>query len=370
MRRSPTAAPPFAQASVETTEPNAAEALEAGVSMGWITRLRWVPGVVLVGILVWLVVTHVSEEREIATLVQRSRPLWLLAAVTLQGLTYVCTAESIRAPVAVGGHALQRRELWPIAVLKLTMDQMFPSGGLSGTLLVLRRLRALGVPAPIVGAAFVIQAISYAWAYALAVLLATAVIWTKGALPAWLASAALIFVVGANIVAFGMLGLVWRRGRLVPPWMDRFVWIRTLVRETTEVSRPLLGRVDAFAKSGAASMAVILLDGLTLTAMLLALGVQPLPLVAFAALVMGSVAATVGVVPGGLGTFEAASVGTLVLLGVNPIQALGATLLLRACTFWLPMVVGVILYQRERRGAGQADRGSAAGRNCAGHASG
>jgi uncharacterized protein (TIRG00374 family) len=96
-------------------------------------------------------------------------------------------------------------------------------------------------------------------------------------------------------------------------------------------------------------MMVIMLDALTLTAMLLALGAGSMPLVAFAALVMGSVAGTIGVVPGGLGTFEAASVGTLVLLGVPSVQALGATLLLRACTFWLPMIVGVILYHRERR---------------------
>ena len=49
---------------------------------------------------------------------------------------------------------------------------------------------------------------------------------------------------------------------------------------------------------------------------------------------------TVGIVPGGLGTFEATSVWTLNMMGVAIPIALAATLLFRGLSFWLPMVPG------------------------------
>ena len=62
---------------------------------------------------------------------------------------------------------------------------------------------------------------------------------------------------------------------------------------------------------------------------------------------MASMAATLGPIPLGLGTFEAACVGMLSLLGVAIEAALAATLLLRGLTFWLPMVPGLWLAKRE-----------------------
>jgi hypothetical protein len=50
---------------------------------------------------------------------------------------------------------------------------------------------------------------------------------------------------------------------------------------------------------------------------------------------MASVAAIVGIMPGGVGTFEAATVGVLTLTGTHVTSALAATLLLRGFTFWL-----------------------------------
>jgi uncharacterized membrane protein YbhN (UPF0104 family) len=53
--------------------------------------------------------------------------------------------------------------------------------------------------------------------------------------------------------------------------------------------------------------------------------------------------------PGGLGTFEAGSVAVLTLSGTDAASALGATLLLRGFTFWLPMVPGLLWMRRPRR---------------------
>jgi uncharacterized membrane protein YbhN (UPF0104 family) len=61
------------------------------------------------------------------------------------------------------------------------------------------------------------------------------------------------------------------------------------------------------------------------------------------------VAATVLLVPGGLGTFEASAVAMLALFRVPVEAGLTATLLLRGFTYWLPMLPGLWLSRREIR---------------------
>jgi uncharacterized membrane protein YbhN (UPF0104 family) len=56
-----------------------------------------------------------------------------------------------------------------------------------------------------------------------------------------------------------------------------------------------------------------------------------------------SMVATLGPVPLGLGSFEAGSTASLVLLGVPLEAALAATLLLRGFTLWLPLSIGLAL---------------------------
>jgi glycosyltransferase 2 family protein len=93
--------------------------------------------------------------------------------------------------------------------------------------------------------------------------------------------------------------------------------------------------------------AVFALDALTLWLVFRALGDTPAIWVAFVSFIMTSMAATLGPIPLGVGTFEAACVGMLSLLGIAIETALAATLLLRGVTFWLPMVQGLWLAKRE-----------------------
>lgn len=60
----------------------------------------------------------------------------------------------------------------------------------------------------------------------------------------------------------------------------------------------------------------------------------------FASFMLSTLARTLGVVPGGLGVFEAVSVATLKLIGVPVVAGLAATLLFRGFSFWLPWHLG------------------------------
>ena len=92
---------------------------------------------------------------------------------------------------------------------------------------------------------------------------------------------------------------------------------------------------------------IFLLDAATLWAMLRAVGQNISFLAAFPSFVVASMVATFGLVPLGLGTFEATCVAMLRTLGVPLEAALTATLLLRGFTLWLPMLPGLLLARRE-----------------------
>lgn len=74
---------------------------------------------------------------------------------------------------------------------------------------------------------------------------------------------------------------------------------------------------------------------------------------AFASMMIASLVRTAGVVPGGLGTFEATSVLMLRMFSVPLSIALAATLLFRGLSFWLSMLPGfwysrrVVSYHQE-----------------------
>ncbi len=92
---------------------------------------------------------------------------------------------------------------------------------------------------------------------------------------------------------------------------------------------------------------VILPDAATLWIMLLAVGQQASFWVAFPGFVLASMAAMIGPIPFGLGTFETTCVAVLHMLGVPISAALTATLLLRGFSLWLPMLPGMWLAKRE-----------------------
>jgi Mg2+-importing ATPase len=84
----------------------------------------------------------------------------------------------------------------------------------------------------------------------------------------------------------------------------------------------------------------------------------------YASFMISSLLRTMGIVPGGLGTFEATSVLTLRMIGVAIPVALSATLLFRGLTFWLPMLPGLwlsknIALDRRERPRAEALRPSA-----------
>ncbi|MHB8876753.1 MAG: lysylphosphatidylglycerol synthase transmembrane domain-containing protein [Myxococcaceae bacterium] len=328
--------------------------LEAGALRRRRPRWRagsWLFGAALLAAVV-IFSTRLPEEREFALVVQRSAPGWLALAALLQAATYLAQAAVWKVVLARTRFATSLWDLYKMSVAKLFVDQAIPSAGISGTLLIVRGLEQRRVDRGPVMACVVIETITNFAAFVLALLLALG-------LAAWLGEAsAPVWIASAAFVAFwaGLITLLvfLARGRplRVPRLVLRVPGVRVLLDALAQAPPALAYRPRLLAEGTGLNFAIHLLDAATMWVLLRALGVQADPSGVFAAFMLSTLARTVGVVPGGLGTFEAASVGTLKLMGVPIPAALAATLLFRGFSFWIPLIPGLVLSRFELRDRG------------------
>lgn len=309
-------------------------------------RLAWVTGVLLLLVIV-LVVTHRAEEEAIAQLLRRAQPAWLLAAAALQALTYLAAAAVWHRALARRPGGPRLREIALLGLAKLFTDQALPSAGVSGTVLVVRSLRRRGVPDGLAVAAVLLGLLGFYLSFLLATLGAVAILWREGELR-------LLILVPAGVICLLTAGLPLavlllrrRAARSVPGWVERLPGVRLLAAALRESSSEGILVPRLLLEATGLQLAIFALDALTLDAALRAVGTPASPAIAFASFVVGSLVATVGMVPGGLGTFEGGCVAVLHLHGISIEAALAGTLLLRALGFWLPMLPGFAIARRE-----------------------
>ena len=139
----------------------------------------------------------------------------------------------------------------------------------------------------------------------------------------------------------------WSR-RKTEAWSHRVV---TWLRDEVKVLRDqLLGNPRRVLKLGVLALGYWVFDALCLLVVFLALGVEFDPVELLVAYGIATAFGNLPITPGGLGTFEAAMLGTLALLGYGPDAAI-PVLGYRLFNFWLPIPLAVLLYPTLRFGA-------------------
>jgi uncharacterized membrane protein YbhN (UPF0104 family) len=304
----------------------------------------WLFGLLLLAVLI-LVVLRLGELERFVQLARGAEPEWLLLALALQLATYACTASVWRSSLARAGAPYPLRSLIPLSLAKVFIDQLLPTGGLSGAVIFVRGLARRGIAAAIAGQTLLAALVSYYSAYLIAALVALAVLWLDHQSRSALVVAAAVF--GALAAStFAAVALLRRRG--VPPeWLTKVPDIADLFTKVAIAPSTLLRDKRLLVVTISLQLGVFALDTLTFWAIFFALA-QPIGVVTtFATFMAASLVATIGPIPLGLGTFEGTAVALLHVLGVEVEAALAATLLLRGFTFWLPMVPGLRLARRE-----------------------
>lgn len=308
----------------------------------------WLVGAVALGTVV-AVGLHLADVREVARLVGRVRPGWLLVAVGLQALTYASQGQVWRGVARAAGARLPFVAAYRLSLAKLFVDQALPSGGIGGTIVVARALEARGLARGVVVAGAVVETTTFYVAYVLclgAALTVTIVHRQATPLVEWAGVAFGIFAiaVAAMLLAFA--------GRSTPATRRSLRWLGPLHRAQDllgEAEPRLVHSARLLGPSTAYQLAIFALDATTVWVMVTALGGSASLPAVFTGYIIASLFRTLGPVPGGLGTFEAASVLALRSVGVELAVALSATLAFRALSFWLPLAPGMLAWRSTLR---------------------
>ncbi len=332
-------------ASINSDEPNAPLPLEpvgAPSSRPW---LIWLVGAAACGALI-LVVTHLTEEEDFLRLLQQIDLSWLALALLLQSGTYMLQGIVWRVVVSAGGQVLSLGKSFELSLAMLFVDQALPSGGISGVAVVSGALSRLGMPGAVVASAVLVDVALYHLAYATCMALALGVTLYHAYLPGWVDVAMLIFLlVELGVVAFLIYlpsgGVNWVKKRL-----HRFTKMTRLLQWVEHAPPGSFKNHRVLLMAFTMHALIFVLDAATIWVAARALGVTASLGGVFSSFMVSNLFRTIGIIPGGLGTFETASVMALRSIGMPLSVGLSATLLFRGLSFWLPMIPGLICSRR------------------------
>lgn len=306
----------------------------------------WIFGFAMLAAVI-IAALHFSEQREFVRIAERAQPWWLAVAIVLQAGTYLAQGETWRVVARAGGVAVPSLVAYKLSLAKLFVDQALPSAGISGTVVVARSLQQRGVSRAVVMASVVVNIVSYYAAYILTLGLALLITLARGYLNPLMIAAAIFFVAFSIVLTTATLDLSGRKSA-GSRWLRRIPLLRNVLSLLGEADPALAHSLPLIFRSSLFQLVIVLLDVATLWVLIRSLGEAASPTGVFASFMVSTLLRTIGIVPGGLGVFEAASVVTLKLAGVSIPVALAATLMFRGLSFWLPMVPGLV-FAREAR---------------------
>ncbi len=306
----------------------------------WLLALLLIAGVIVA-------VLHWGDVKKFAALVTHSKPVWLLAAAAAQLLTYVALAIEWALVLRAGKCRAPFGKLLGLTVAKHFADQMVPTAGMSGNVVVVDRLQAIGASRPVALATLIMTIIAYYASYGVVSLIALGLLWWHGH-SSWV----VIGLIGASLALSAAvpalaLWLHKKGANAIPRWLRRMRTVCELFEMIKEAPTRLVRSERLIGELTLLNGAVFALDGLTMQLCLFALGLHVPFSAAFSAFIMASIVVTLGPIPMGLGSFEAVSIGMLRAMGVPFEAALSATLLFRGYTLWVPLIPGMFAARRQ-----------------------
>ena len=104
---------------------------------------KWRPWVLVLLIIGGLVVAtlHFGDIKKFAELLTKAQPLWLAGALLLQVMTYISLSAQWWLVLRQAGSGRPVLNLLPLTITKLFADQVVPTAGVSGNVLLIDRLK-------------------------------------------------------------------------------------------------------------------------------------------------------------------------------------------------------------------------------------
>jgi uncharacterized protein (TIRG00374 family) len=305
-------------------------------------------GLILLGAVIYISI-HIGEGKQFLSLVEHANPWWLIAGIIYQAITYVASGMIWWIVVRRFNVDISLSELTGLSLAKLSLEKIIPAGGFGGSLLLIRSVEGRGAPESVAAATLLVDVLSIYAARAITIVASVAIIWAYQGMHWVIVLVCVVFVLFAGAILGGIYWLTGINARQIPKFIRKIPAIGAVMKSISEAPPEAMHSRSLFWEATGLQVLIIVLDALTLDAMLRSLG-HSAPLAAtFASFSMAGAASMLSLIPGGIGAFEGVSILMLGLLKV-PIEAgLAATLMLRAFILWLPMIPGFFILKQESK---------------------
>lgn len=303
----------------------------------------------------YFAVHYIGKLKNIEQLMLQMEPVWLLMAVFAQVVTYLIYALVLKLLVNDTPGATRYFLLFKLSIVIMFVNEVLPSGGISGDGYIFKQLVKRKVPRYNAFTAMVLESISYY--AAIVILLLFFYTWylnetTKN-------NILITYTVILGFVFYALLFvlvLIFSNGRNISfaiRKLEKFAFIKRFIerasllslRNENEGTFSMLGRKKkAILQCIALQLVIIMCDVITVFALIKGFHVMmPFPIVAFG-LLLSLVIGALPISPGSLIVYESAMTYFFTKLGAPVHAALIITLLYRFLTFWLPIPFGLLAY--------------------------
>lgn len=315
-------------------------------------------------ILIYAVAVRFAKLQEVAYLLKTVNPAWIAAVVILQAATYAAAGQAMRAILSTLGHRFSLWFLYKLDLAMLFLAHTIPSGAFTGVIYMVRVLKKRGVP-PGQGTStsLILLMSGYAGFFLLLVvgLLASPALGSDANFPLQgigyaLAGALIFFVFADRVIA--KRNFLSRCFHFLISHTRFHSHLESRLRQLGKFFDELAEGRELFAKSKRRFIApaisqflVLFLDCLTLWMIFYAFGKTAPFAVIVLSYAVGRFLGAVSLLPGGLGSFDAAQIFMLKALGVPLAAATLVTLVFRVFAYWIPTPVGLYYYRKLLRSA-------------------
>lgn len=314
-----------------------------------VPKMMWVIGILVPLILLIFVWIHAEEGKQFALLLEHAEPMWILLILPFQLGTYAAAGLVWEQSIRRSGTRLPIRKLARLSIERLSVDQVVPTGGVAGSMVVIASIKHMGVKAHTAVETFFVDVLSYYAAHALATAVAVAVLFSHHSISTVVEYGVGVFGIFFAVVTSAVWWFVGHPQWKPPHFLLRLKSIASFFSMAHEVSPERVRSVSLLARATFFQLCVFVCDAATLWCAMRAIGGHVTLPVAFTAYVIGSVIGMISFLPGGVGGFEAGMVATLTICGAPLGAAVTATLLVRGFTLWLPLVPGLYFTQHSLR---------------------
>jgi uncharacterized protein (TIRG00374 family) len=309
--------------------------------------------------LVLVIAARSVDLTQLWQLVQQAHPGWLVAALLFKLATPMGTAMLYAHILSLLGSRTRAWRLWLTAQVAIFANMAFPAGPVAMSAILLQAFRRRKIPEGVTTLAVTLDTLSYQAAFVGLISFGVIYLLGSGQLgPNQLSEAGVIALV--IVLGVGYLWFLQRdRAKLTSKLVAIQQWIAKLLKRDWQPSKVegfldeiyrgkdvLAKRPFAFVRLFFFQVLVLFLDLMTIYCCFLALGDRPHLSVVTLSYALANFLSMMALLPGGGGSFEATMVLTSSQLGVNANTALGATLIYRVLTFWLPALLTALTYRR------------------------